>query len=103
MCAMTHSHLCPESFTYEQDVYQKFLQILQRYKEEGFAIQEVKAQVAKVRLFFSPDFFASSFLRDSILYREGGGGHTRSQGAGGKCPSFFPSIFPPPPSSEIHS
>ena len=26
----------------EQDVYQKFLHILQRYKEEGFAIAQVR-------------------------------------------------------------
>jgi len=29
-------------------VYQRFLQILQRYKEEGFAIGHVKQQVAQL-------------------------------------------------------
>ena len=35
-----------QRFSNQQDVYQRFLQILQRYKEEGFAIQQVKQQVA---------------------------------------------------------
>ena len=30
-----------QRFSSQQDVYQRFLQILQRYKEEGFAIHEV--------------------------------------------------------------
>ena len=35
-----------QRFSNQQDVYQRFLQILQRYKEEDFAIQQVKQQVA---------------------------------------------------------
>ena len=34
-----------QRFAHQQTVYQQFLQILQRYKEEGFAIAKVKAQV----------------------------------------------------------
>lgn len=37
-----------QRFANQQEVYQKFLQILQRYKEEGFAIAQVKAQVAEL-------------------------------------------------------
>ena len=37
-----------QRFAGNQEVYQKFLQILQRYKEEGFAIGQVKAQVAQL-------------------------------------------------------
>ena len=37
-----------QRFANQQEVYQKFLQILQRYKEEGFAIVQVKAQVAEL-------------------------------------------------------
>jgi hypothetical protein len=41
-------------------VYQKFLQILQRYKEEGFAIAHVKAQVAHARHRYSTDTASST-------------------------------------------
>ena len=37
-----------QRFSNQQDVYQRFLQILQRYKEEGFAIGHVKQQVAQL-------------------------------------------------------
>ena len=37
-----------QRFAHQQSVYQQFLQILQRYKEEGFAIARVKAQVAEL-------------------------------------------------------
>lgn len=41
--------LTPSSCQHQQSVYQQFLQILQRYKEEGFAIARVKAQVREGR------------------------------------------------------
>ena len=37
-----------QRFAHQQSVYQQFLQILQRYKEEGFAIARVKQQVAEL-------------------------------------------------------
>ena len=37
-----------QRFSNQQDVYQRFLQILQRYKEEGITIGHVKAQVAQL-------------------------------------------------------
>ncbi|EKX35432.1 hypothetical protein GUITHDRAFT_51608, partial [Guillardia theta CCMP2712] len=37
-----------QRFANDQEVYQKFLQILQRYKEEGSAIAQVKQQVAEL-------------------------------------------------------
>ena len=37
-----------QRFASQQEVYQTFLQILQRYKEENFAISQVKAQVAEL-------------------------------------------------------
>ena len=50
-------------------MYQKFLHILQRYKEEGFAIAQVKAQVRSLPL--------------STCFGYGGG-----EGGGMTCPPF---------------